>query len=129
MTIPEIDSQIAVLVEMFNDFIAYNDAIAFTDENNKSYITSDTLISNTEISNNTAIQALEELKKDSLTQYVHTVIQDTTIFNLCFELYGEITDENIEKLIIANDFLAYDRTDIDPNSPIIKRGVNVMYYK
>lgn len=128
-TIPEINSHIVVLAEMFADFIEYNDSISFTDENQKEYLTSDTLIKNTEKSNYTSIQTLEELKKDGLNEFKHEVKSDTTLLNLCFLLYKQITEDNIDKLIVANDLLAYDRVDIDPNNPIIKKGSQIVYYK
>ena len=129
MTIVEINAQIAALYEMFEDFISYSDTISFTDSDHKEYVTSDTLLSNVEKSNNSAIQALQELKKTSLNEYSYTVVQDTTLLNLCFQLYNKVTEENIEKLINANDFQAYNRNDIDPVNPIIRRGTNVIYYK
>jgi len=128
-TVTELNYQIGVLAQMFEDFIAYNDSISFTDANQKEYVTSDTLVKNTEKANYSAIQELEEIKKNSLNEFVYKTISDTTLLNLCFLLYNIVTDENIDKLIIANDFLAYDRTDIDPNDPIIKKGIEVIYYK
>lgn len=128
-TIPEINAHIAALNDMFNDFIEYNDSVTFTDQNQQEYITSDTIIKNTEKSTYTAIQSLEEIKKDGLNEFKHLVQSDTTILNLCFILYGQITDANIDKLIVANDLLAFDNTDIDPNNPIILKGQEIIYYK
>jgi Txe/YoeB family toxin of Txe-Axe toxin-antitoxin module len=125
----EINNQIGVLNELLEDFISYNDAISFTDSNQKVYVTSDTLVENVKKSNYSAIQALEELKKTSLTQYEYVTQQDTTILNLCFILYGQITEENITKLLEANDFQAFNTLDFDPNDPIIKRETTVIYYK
>jgi hypothetical protein len=129
MTIVEIEAQIKAIYEMYEDFISYNDSISYTDINQKKYVTSDTLLLNTEKSNNSAIQALQELKKTSLNEYKFKVIQDTTLLSLCFQFYNQVTEDNIEKLINANDFQAINRTDIDPVDPIIKRGAIITYYK
>ena len=129
MTIPEINQQITVLTDMFADFIEYNDSVSFTDENQREYITSDTLIANTEKSNYSALESLQELKKDGLNEFKHDVKSETTLLNLCFELYGQITEDNIDKLIVANDLLAFDRIDIDPNNPTILKGSQIIYYK
>ena len=128
-TITEINEQIEVLNDILADFISYNDSIAFIDSNQKSYVTSDTLVENVKKGNYSSIQALEELKKTSLSQYTYVTVQDTTILNLCFLLYGRVTEENIDKLIEANDFLAYNTLGFDPNDPIIKKETTVIYYK
>jgi hypothetical protein len=129
MTSVEINAQIAAIYEIFEDFISYNDTVSFTDSDQKKYVTSDTLLLNVEKSANSAIQALQELKKTSLNEYTYTTVQETTLLNLCFQLYGKVTEENIEKLINANDFHAYNRIDIDPVDPIIKRDTVITYYK
>lgn len=128
-TITEINDQIEVLNDILADFVSYNDSIAFTDADQKNYVTSDTLVENVKKGNYSAIQALEELKKTSLSKYSYVTKQDTTILNLCFLLYGQITEENIDKLIEANDFLAYNTLAFDPNDPIIKKETTVIYYK
>jgi hypothetical protein len=114
---------------MFEDFIVYNDTVSFTDSDQKEYVTSDTLILNVEKSTNSAIQALQELKKTSLNEYTYTTVEETTLLNLCFFLYGQVTEENIEKLINANDLHAYNRVDVDPVNPIIQRNTLITYYK
>lgn len=129
VTRTEIDYQISVLVQMLDEYVEYNDSVTFTDENQKEYVTSDTLVKNTERTNYTAIQELEEVKKDSLNEFIYPVIKDTTLLNLCFLLYNKVTDENIDKLIVSNDLLAYDRLDIDPNNPIIEKGTEIIYFK
>lgn len=129
MTTVEINAQIAAIYEMFEDFINYNDTVSFTDSDQKRYVTSDTLVLNVEKSTNSAIQALQELKKTSLNEYTYTTVQETTLLNLCFLLYGQVTEANIEKLINANDFHAYNRLDIDPIDPVIKRDTVITYYK
>lgn len=129
MTVQEIDSQISALNDMFEDFIAFNDQISFTDNNQKAYVTSDTILDSVEKANNSAIQYLQELKKLSLNEYVYKTNQDTTILNLCFMLYGQITDENVDKIISANDFLCFNTFGPDPNDPIIKKNTLVTYYK
>jgi hypothetical protein len=129
MNTVEINAQIATIYEMFEDFISYNDTVSFIDSDQKKYVTSDTLLLNVEKSTNSAIQALQELKKTSLNEYTYTTVQETTLLNLCFQLYGKVTEENIEKLINANDFHAYNRIDIDPMEPVIKRDTVITYYK
>ena len=125
----DINYQIKVLNEEINSFVEYSDSINIFDKDLKQFITSDTLTQNVNKAIYSAIQTLEELKKDSLKEFSYSVISDTTILNLAFELYGQITDENIDKLIIANDFLAYERLDINPLNPIIKKGTEIIYYK
>jgi hypothetical protein len=129
MTVVEINAQIQAINDMFDDFILYNDSVSFTDSDQKDYVTSDTLLLNVEKSNNSAIQALQELKKSSLNEYTYRVVQDTTLLNLCFFLYGQVTEDSIERLINANDFHAYNRLDIDPIDPVIKKDTIIIYYK
>lgn len=121
--------QITELSQMHDDFISYNDSINFTDENQKVYVTTDSLLSNTKVSSETAIQALIIEKQNSLIEYVYIVKNDTTLLNICFDVGLNMTEENIESLIDANDLQAFNRTDIDPNEPIIKRGTEIIYYK
>lgn len=128
-TIAEINYHIEQINEIFEDFIEYNDSISFVDSNQKSYVTSDELISDVEKANYSAIQALEKIKKDSLQEYSYTTVQDTILLNLCFKFYNTVTDELIDSLINANDFLCYNRNDMDPNSPIIPKKTEVIYYK
>jgi len=125
----ELKNTINSINELYNQYIAYIDSLVYIDSNNKSYTTSETLIANTKKSTYSSIQYLEVLKKDGLTEFSITPIQDTTIFDLCFLTYKVVNDENIEKLITANDLHAYNRTDIDPNNPIIKKGTKIIYYK
>lgn len=125
----ELENTITSINDIFLQFIEYIDSLSFTDSNDKEYTTSETLISNTKKSAYSSIQYLEELKKDGLTEFSITPVQDTTIFDLCFLTYKIVNDENIDKLINANDLLAYNRTDIDPNNPIIKKGTKILYYK
>lgn len=125
----DIEFQITELTLMYDDFITYNDSINFTDENEKVYVTSDTILSNTKKSSETSIQQLQQEKIDSLIEYELITTEDTTLFNICFEIYGVLTDDNFDQLIVANDFEAFNRTDIDPNDPIIKRGTKLIYYK
>lgn len=129
IVLSDINYQIKILNEQINDFVQYSDSIFILDENLKQFTTSDTITKNVKRSIYSAIQTLEELKKDSLQEFKHIVISDTTILNLAFELYGQITEENNDKLIIANDLLAYERLDIDPNNPIIPKGTEILYYK
>jgi hypothetical protein len=129
VTREELDSKITAINEMFIDYIDYIDSISFTDENEKVYVTSETLISNTHKSVYSSVQSLEEQKKDSLLEYELTTKSDTTLFNLCFEIYTVVTDDLFDKLITANDLQAYNRTDIDPNDPIIRKGTKIIYYK
>lgn len=128
-TLTDIQYQIDFLKELFDDYIQHNDSVSFTDENLKEYVTSDTLLSNTAKSSQTAIQELENEKNNSLIEYEYIVPNDTTIFNICFATYGIVNETNIEQLIDANDLHAFNRTDIDPNDPIIKRGTKILYYK
>jgi hypothetical protein len=129
MTTPEINAQIAAINEIFDDFVEYNDSISFVDENQKSYTTDPDLLSSTEQANYTAIQALEELKKISLNEYTYKTVQDTTLFNLCFQFYGAITDEHIDNLINANDLLKYNTLKGSPLDPIIPKDTVITYYK
>ncbi len=125
----ELDYTINVINTLFYEYIEYIDSLYFIDENNKEYYTSDTLIANTKKSAYSSVQYIEELKKDGLIEYQIFPVSDTTLFNICFEVYGNVDDENFDKLINANDFLAYDRDDIDPNDPVIKKGTKIIYYK
>ena len=125
----EIDFNIKSINDMFIDYINYIDSISFTDSNEKVYVTSDTLISNTHKSSYTSIQSLEEQKKDSLVEYELITKSDTTIFNLCFEIYNIVDDDVFDKIIVANDLQAFNRTDIDPNNPVIRKGTKIIYYK
>jgi hypothetical protein len=128
-TVAEINNQIEILKQMFADYIAYNDGIDFTGENEKIYTTSETLLQNTEKTNYTAIQELEEIRQTSLTERKLTLVSDTTIYNVCFEIYNQITEDLINNLIIANDLGTNNRNDIDPNDPILKKGMVIIYYK
>jgi len=125
----ELDYTINVINTLFYDYIEYIDSLYFIDENNKEYYTSDTLIANTKKSAYSSVQYIEELKKDGLIEYQIFPVSDTTLFDICFEVYGNVDDKNFDKLINANDFLAYDRNDIDPNDPVIKKGTKIIYYK
>lgn len=129
LTVQEINNQIQVLQQMFADYIEYNDSIYFIGENEKIYTTSETLLKNTEVTNYTGIQELEQVKKTSLTERKFKIISDTTLFNVCFELYGQITESIINNLIIANDLGTINRNDIDPNDPILKKDMVIIYYK
>ena len=84
---------------------------------------------NSKRSTYSSIQYIQELKKDSLTEYSISQDQDTTIFDLCFLTYKTVNEENMNKLIIANDLQGINRIDIDPNDPIIKKGTKIIYYK
>lgn len=128
-TAQEINSQIAILEQMFADYIEYNDSIDFVGENEEIYNTSSTLLQNTEIANYSAIQELEEIRKNSLIERKTILSNDTTLYNVCFELYGQITEDVIDSLIIANDLGTINRNDIDPNDPILKKGMEIIYYK
>jgi hypothetical protein len=125
----EIDFQITSLNELYDEFIAYNDSVSFTDNNQLKYATSDTLLFNTKKCFQTAIQQLEQDKQLSLTEYTYTPKNDTTIINLCYEVFGIVNDTNIDNLITANDLHCLNRKDIDPNSPIIKKNTRIVYYK
>lgn len=114
---------------MLIDYIEYIDSVEYTDINEKEYVTSEIIISNIKKATYNSVQFLEEQKKDSLTEYELITESDTTILNLCFDIYKTVTDDLIEKLIIANDLHAYNRTDIDPNDPIIRKGTKIIYYK
>jgi hypothetical protein len=129
ITKADIEYQITAITELFDEFITYNDSVTFTDSNEKNYVTSDTILYNAKKSSETAIQELEQQKRDSLTEYELTPNQDTTIFNICFAVYGSVTESNMNQLIIANDLHAINRTDIDPNNPIIKKNTKIIYYK
>lgn len=129
MTRSEIEFNIASINEMFLDYIEYVDSIEFIDNNEKEHIISDTLINNTKKSSYSSVQYLEELKQNSLAEFIYTTKIDTTLFNICFEIYGIVDDDNFDKIITANDLQAYNRNDIDPNNPIIKKGTEIIYYK
>jgi hypothetical protein len=125
----DIDYYINFINTMYDDFVEYADSLEYTDSDEKTYSISDTLVENTKKSVYTSLQYLEEQKKNSLQEFSHTVISDTTIIDLCFELYKEVNEENIETLYTANDLYAYNRSDIDPNNPIILKGTVIKYYK
>lgn len=126
----ELDYTIETINSLLYDYIEYVDSLEYTEsETEKEYFTSETILANVKKTAYTSIQQLGEDKKDSLSEYVIIPIQDTTIFNLCFEIYGVVDDETFDKIIIANDLMAFDRTDIDPNDPIIKKGTRILYYK
>lgn len=125
----EIESNIVFINEMYIDYVEYIDSLEYIDSNEKEYTTSNTLVANTQKSSYTSVQYLEELIKDSLTEFTFIPNQDTTLFNICFEVYGVVNDDNFEKLIVANDLATYNRNDIDPNNPIIKKGTPILYYK
>lgn len=125
----DLQYQIDALNDMYDEFIAYNDSIDITDSNEKKFVTSNTLLSATQKCVQTAIQEIEQQKRDSLTEYVYTANQDTTLFNICFEVYKVVNETNIQQLITANDLSAFNRTDIDPNNPVIKKNTNIIYYK
>jgi hypothetical protein len=125
----EIEFQITSLNELYDEFIAYNDSVSFTDYNQLKYVTSDTLLFNTKKCFQTAIQQLEQDKQLSLTEYVYTTKIDTTLINICYEVYGIVNDTNIDNLIEANDLMCLNRNDINPNSPIIKKNTRIVYYK
>lgn len=125
----EIEYNIEFINNMFVDYIEYIDSVSYTDTDEKEYTTSETLVSNVKKASFNSIQYLEELKKDSLTEFEYIPTQDTTIFNICFEVYGVVNDETFDKIIIANDLMAYNRLDIDANEPIIKKGTKIIYYK
>jgi len=125
----EIEFQITSLNELYDEFIAYNDSVSFTDDNQLKYVTSDTLLFNTKKCFQTAIQQLEQDKQLSLTEYVYTTKIDTTLINICYEVYGIVNDTNIDNLIEANDLMCLNRNDINPNSPIIKKNTRIVYYK
>lgn len=125
----EIDYNIDTINSIYDEFIEYVDSVSYTDNDEKEYTITDTLIENTKKSIYNSIQYLEELKKESLTEYSITLIEDSTLLNICFQVYNQVTEENIEKLIDANDLHAYNRNDIDPNSPIIPKGTKIIFYK
>lgn len=129
ITREEIDFNIKAINDMFIAFINHTDSIEFIDSNEKVYVTSNTLISNTHKSSYTSIQYLEEQKKESLIEYELITEFDTTIFNLCFKIYGIVNDDVFDKIIVANDLQAFNRTDIDPNNPVIRKGTKIIYYK
>jgi len=125
----ELDYNIHIINLLFFNYIEYIDSLDYIDSNDKQYYTSETLIGNTKKSAYSSIQYIEELKKDGLTEYSIFTVQDTTLFELCFNIYGVVDDDNFDKLITANDLLTYDRLDIDPNNPIIRKGTKITYYK
>ncbi len=128
-TAQEIDGQIAILNQMFADYIEYNDSIDVVGTNKEIFNTSSTLLQNTEISNYSAIQELEEIRKNSLIEHETILTNDTTLYNVCFDLYGQITEKIIESLTIANDLGTINRYDLDPNNPILKKDMVIVYYK
>ena len=113
---------------MYSDYVEYIDSLYHVDSDQKAYTTLDTLAANVKKTAYTSVQYLETEKKNSLTPYTIALSQDSTLFGLCFLIYGSVNDELIDKLIEANDLLAYNRLDIDPNNPIIPRGTNITYY-
>lgn len=125
----ELDYNIQIINILFYDYIEYIDSLEYIDSNDKQYFTSETLINSTKKSAYSSIQYIEELKKDGLTEYSIFPIQDTTLFDLCFNVYGVVDDDNFDKLITSNDLMAYNRLDIDPNNPIIRKGTKIIYYK
>lgn len=125
----EIDYNINLINTMYDNYVEYVDSVSYTDTDEKVYSISDILIENTKKSVYNSLQYLEEIKKQSLKEYKLTLKEDTTLLNLCFEVYTQVTEENIQKLIDANDLLAYNRNDIDPYNPVLKRGMEIIYYK
>jgi hypothetical protein len=128
-TIADIEFKITSINELFDDYITYSDSISFTDENQKQFVTSDTLLFNTRVSKETSIQSLEETKKNSLNEFTLTLTEDTTLYNVCFQAYGVVNDDLFDQLIIANDLTGLNRTDIDPNDPLLRKGMVFIYYK
>lgn len=128
-TIQDIDFQIAALNELYEDFLTHNDSIDITDENQKVYVTTESLLYNTKVCSDTSIQKLEQVKRDSLVEYEYITKEDTTIFNICSTVYKVVNDTNFDMLITANDLDAFNRTDIDPMNPLIKKGTKIIYYK
>jgi len=129
ITKQDVDFQISSINELYDDFIVYVDSINITDSNELVYVTSDTLLSAVKKCKETSIQSLEEQKRDSLTEYSYTSNSDSTLFNICFEIYGTVNEENIEQLIVANDLQALNRLDINPMNPMIKKNTKIIYYK
>lgn len=129
MTVAEINTHIETISDEFNSYIQYLDTISFTNDNQKEYSTSEIIILNVEKSTYNSIQYLEDLKNDSLREFRYILPQDSTILNLCFDFYNGITDKILDKFMIDNDFLAYNRTDIDPLDPVIPKGTEIIYYK
>ena len=127
--ITDIEYQINVLTELYEDYVIYNDSLDITDENEKVYVVSDTLLSNVQISSKTAIQELQQQKNNSLKSYNYTTTEDTTLFNICFEIYGNVDEDEFQTLLDANDLMAFNRTDIDPLNPIIPKNTVIIYYK
>ena len=127
--ITDIEYQINVLTELYEDYVIYNDSLDITDENEKVYVVSDTLLSNVQISSKTAIQELQQQKNNSLKSYNYTTTEDTTLFNICFEIYGNVDEDEFQTLLDANDLMAFNRTDIDPLNPIIPKNTLITYYK
>ena len=56
----DIDYAINNLNELYEDFITYNDSLDFTDSDEKVYVISDTLLSNTRKSHETSIHQLQQ---------------------------------------------------------------------
>lgn len=129
MTKADIEYQITVLTEMHSDFIDFNDTVSFTGDYQLEYVTADIILANVQKSSYTAIQELEQQKRDSLIEYEFITASETTLFNICFEIYGVINDDKWESLIEANDLYGLNRTDIDPNSPTIPKNTKIIYYK
>jgi hypothetical protein len=125
----DIDYQISALNDLYADFVEYNDSVSFTDSDEKVYVTSETLLINAHKAIYTAVQEFEKEKRDSLVEYKYTPKSDTTLYNLCFLLYGVINEANLSQLIESNDLQGINRTDIDPLSPIIKKNTQILYYK
>ncbi|MDX5583641.1 MAG: hypothetical protein QNK20_01735 [Aureibaculum sp.] len=125
----ELDYNIQIINTLLFEYIEYIDSLEYIDSNEKEYYTSDTLVLNTKKSADSSIQYLEELRKDSLKEFYFFPVQDTTLFDLCHSIYDIVDDNNLDKLIISNDLMAYDRIDIDPIDPIIKKGTKIIYYK
>jgi hypothetical protein len=127
--ITDIEYQINILTELYEDYVTYNDSLDIIDENEKLFVVSDTLLANTQKSSETAIQELQQQKENSLKSYNFTTTEATTLFNICFEIYGTVDDDKFQTLIDANDLMAFNRTDIDPLNPIIPKDTLIIYYK
>jgi len=128
-TITDIEYQIKILTELYDEYIAYNDSLDITDENEKVYVVSDTLLANVQKSSDTAIQELHQQKANSLKEYTTTTTEDTTLYNLCFDIYKTVDDDKFDGLYELNDLMAKNRTDIDPLNPIIPKGTLIKYNK
>lgn len=128
-TVTDINYQISQLQLMFDEFISDNDIITFTDNDEKEYVTSEILLYNVQKSIQTSIQELELEKNDSLVEYEYVLTEDLDIFNICFKTYGILNDDNFDLLIKTNDLQGFNRTDIDPLNPMLKKGTKILYYK